>query len=272
LKKILYLYIPSIFSIYILVNLTSLLLGSQICESSGCKIVDSLTKIEPLYLNILGALFSFTLIFLGFKYLKTQKEFYQNSFKTILFTGFLFESILIIFQLTLLDSICYFCFGVYAFITILALLTLKPLNVIFAFIALFIAFNTLKFIPYNSKLLDKDNSYYIFSSEDCKHCKNLKKYLIEKEVKYIKKDVTKIENTHMLSSFNIKTIPTLFAKTNKGFDIVVGDEKIIEYLESKNSLDFSFGATTNSFSNFNFSNDTATNNSGDGCSITEICE
>lgn len=265
-------YLPLLFAFYIFSNLVLTLNGSALCESEGCKLVDSLTSVKPLYLNILGLLFALSLFFLELLYRKKQKQVFQSLRNILLLNGLVFESILIAFQVFVVKEFCLFCLGVYAFIIVLSFFLLKP-STLLAPTSIFLAFASLQFIPFNATLQDvkTPNTYYIYSSKSCEHCKKLKTYLNEKLIPYIEKDISKAENLFILKYYGIDTIPAMFVKHNQGFEIYVGDQKAINYFQNPSALKQNesiqlFQAESNSI----IFNNTAQNEQ-EGCGLTLPC-
>jgi glutaredoxin len=235
MKKIFNIYIPILFLIYIFVNMLLNLFGAEICKSEGCSIVKSLTTIEPNFLNILGLLFASLILFLSQKSFKSDS--YSKYLNYILFCGFVFESVLIIFQIRLLDSLCYYCLGIFGFITILSLYHLERVRVISTFLMILIAFFMLKFIPYKA-ILDESTTTYMFTSKSCKHCIVAKEYLNSNSIEFKNLDVEKIENQNFLTQFGIDSIPTMLIKNGQNFELIKGDRAIIDYFESLKNINF----------------------------------
>lgn len=255
MKRVIHKYIPAIFTLYIAINTILSLYGSQLCESQGCNLVKSLTTIEAIYINIAGLVFALIILILSIQLDKNIK--YKIFLEYLLYIGFIFESVLIVFQIRLLETICYYCFGVFGFIAILSLYHLNRVKLITTFVTILMAFFLLKFIPYTN-VLDNNQTTYLFTSQTCKHCKAVKEYFEVNKIDYKNLDVALAQNQNLLSQFNINSIPTLFIKNSKGIEILNGEKEIIERFESKKN--------PNQPTSINF------NSNEESCNINTICE
>ena len=92
--------------------------GSSICPTQGCKIVESLTLVQPLWLNLLGLLF-FQAVFWSLKMLKGETFFNLDPVGLILLGGFIFDAVLLAYQVFVARTVCLYCLTVFAFVLVL---------------------------------------------------------------------------------------------------------------------------------------------------------
>jgi len=206
---------------------SKLITGSG-CEASGCKAAASLINIPQIYLEITGLLFSLSLLLF---YL-----FYKSFYKYILLFGALFE--LIIFSFQVKNNIfCPFCFSFMFPLMILFLIEFKEkalISLLSIPVALFIL--NLNSSQVNiSNVVYSEGPYTLISSNECPHCKKVKKYLFDHMIDYKNIDISTNPNIVLfLKRFEFKGIPVLIEKKNDNeFEIIYGQEKIIRYLDKK---------------------------------------
>lgn len=164
----------------------NLITGSSICPSAGCKVLESLTSISPLYLNILGFIF-FQIVFWLLGNLKSKPGNDRYLIGLVLLCGLAFDSALLGYQLFVAHSLCSYCLLILFFVTILNILY-GARQMAFGFAisaAVVISFSIMALFPTGAgsqKYSLKNASYglkscasptkeiYLIFSSDCPHC------------------------------------------------------------------------------------------------------
>ena len=241
-----------------------LIAGSIICVNEGCHIVESLTVISPIYLNILGFIF-FQMIFWSSRYLN-HKLLQQIDFLGILLiSGLTLSLSLLAYQIFLVHAFCVYCILIYIFVFILNLLHGRKQIITGGAVlaAIFFSFSILNFVPTEalSKFYSLKNAaygvkscasptkeiYLIFSS-DCSHCKEVLQELDHcNSCDFYLNPIDKIDlfnhedlklnpnyspdfNRLILKIFGIDTVPVLISKSKEGYRFIKGEKKILDYV------------------------------------------
>lgn len=241
----------------------TLIVGSSICPTQGCKIVEELTIIPPLLLNFLGLLF-FQAVFWtrGFK----KKTFWGIApFGVLLLCGLVFDSALLGYQIYVAQTFCVYCLVVFGFVLLLNLLNGRKqviLGLAVMGVTLF-SFSILSFVPgapvsetfslksaaYGLKSCSAPTKeiYLLFSSK-CSHCQSIIKNINQcnscdlylnpiDEIEPL--DIAGIElnkgfspriNGHILTVLGIDTVPVLVSKGPDTYSIVKGEKNILNYI------------------------------------------
>ena len=92
--------------------------GSGICPTQGCRIVESLTRIQPLWINLLGLLF-FQAVFWSPTVLKEKNFFSIDPVGILLLGGLTFDGVLLAYQIFVVRTFCLYCLLVFAVVLIL---------------------------------------------------------------------------------------------------------------------------------------------------------
>lgn len=82
--------------------------GEGVCFNEGCKIVDSLTLIDPLYFNLVGFVYFFILAF-GLSRARNGSELWRRFSGLLLLAGLAAEGVLLAFQLIISQALCSYC-------------------------------------------------------------------------------------------------------------------------------------------------------------------
>ena len=242
----------------------NLISGSILCLNQGCHIVESLTVIPPLYLNIIGFIF-FQMIFWSSRYVKQKPVQQTDLLGMLLIAGLAFSSALLAYQIFFVHAFCGYCLLIFGFvfamnlcygrkqqITGTALLSV----ILFSFSILnfmptevFSKFYSLKNAAYGVKSCDAPSKeiFLIFSS-DCVHCKNVIQELsncnscnlylnpideidsIEAVDIKLNPDYSPDLNRLILKVLEIDTVPVLISKSQEGYRFIKGEKKIINYV------------------------------------------
>ena len=225
MKKISFIFLPILFFIYIAVETYLKLNHSSLCETSGCQLADALLRFDSIYLNFIGMASAIAIIVVGiFSYKEIISE---KFFFLVVGASLLFETIMLGYQFFASPEMCIFCMGVYAFlIAILLSASLKYFAItMIGAISVFVSLSFLA-IPSAKPYLTKDGNY-LLQSENCVHCKEVKSYMNEHDIKFTKINIGDIEAQNFATFLNFKTIPILLVKEGKNIKIINGDKDII---------------------------------------------
>jgi len=230
LKKISFIFLPILFFIYIAVETYLKLNGSPLCQSSGCQLADALLRFDSIYLNFIGMASAIAIIIVGI--LSYKEIISEKLFFLVVGASLLFETIMLGYQFFASPEMCIFCMGVYAFL-LLILLTASLKYFAITMIGAISVFMSLSFlaIPSAKSYLNEDGNY-LLQSENCGHCKKVKTYMNEHDIKFTKIDIGDIEAQNFASFLNFKTIPILLVKDGGNIKIINGDKDIIKSFKS----------------------------------------
>ena len=245
----------------IIFSLTS---GSIICLNKGCHIVESLTIIPPLYLNIIGFIF-FQMIFWSYHYVNYKPVQQTDLLGLLLISGLAFSSALLAFQIFFVHALCGYCLLIFGFVFVMNLCYGRKQRITGTVIlsVILFSFSILNFMPTEvfSKFYSLKNAAYgvrscdtptkeiflIFSS-DCSHCKNVIQELnncnscdlylnpidkidsLEAEGLELNPDYSPDLNRLILKVLEIDTVPVLISKSQEGYRFIKGEKKIINYV------------------------------------------
>ena len=244
--------------------IVTFIVGSSVCPTQGCKIVEGLTVIPPLFLNILG-LFFFQAVFWTHR-LSEGKVFWGiDPLGIMLLCGLTFDSTLLAYQIFVAQTFCGYCLVVFGFVLLLNLLKGRmqfPFSFAILGMILF-SFSILSFVPGGSvsKTFSlKQAAYghkscsaptkeiYLFFSSECSHCQSIIESLNQcnscdlyfNPIADIEKlDVAGIElnqgfsariNRHILTVLGIDTIPVLVSKGPDSYSIIKDFKNILNYI------------------------------------------
>ena len=241
-----------------------LIYGSIICPNSGCRVVEGLTAISPLYLNFLGLLF-FQGVFWGLRFQKNKSTQSVDLLGIFLIAGLVFDSILLAYQIFVVQTFCGYCLLIFVLVLTLNLFYGKRQMV--AGIAILgmtlFSFSALTFIPtgvlsqseplktasYGLKSCSTPTKeiYLIFSS-DCPYCENVLQTLsncnscdlylnpidnidsLENMKLDLNPDFSPEINRLVLGVLGINSVPVLVVKSAEGYRFIKGEKKIVNYV------------------------------------------
>jgi len=242
-----------------------LIYGSTFCPNEGCKVVENLTTISPLYFNLMGLIF-FQCVFWGLRFQKNKSKQPVDLLAIILITGLVFDSVLLGYQLFVVHTFCAYCVLIFAIVLILNLSYGKrqtAAGIAVAAVTIF-SFSVLTFIPtgglshteplknaafgVKSCTAPTKEIYLIFSS-NCPYCENVLQTLSNCNScdLYLNpiddiKSISNIElepnpefapeiNRLVLSVMGIDTVPVLVVKSDGGYRFIKGESKIVNYVQ-----------------------------------------
>jgi len=238
--------------------------GEVLCLNEGCKIVEQLTNVPPVFFNLAGFLYFLTLALLCRRE-PVRSPFDINWLQVLLLAGLVMEGVLVGYQVFVVKQICSYCFFIFLTIAVLNLLYggRQLLLGTVLFLAVFSAFPMLNFGPtllaLRNETIDSGSfavkrcetplkQAYFFFSSDCPHCQNVLEALkscnscefsfnpvdrIESlgmpDLVY-KADYDPMLNRLILSLLDIETIPVLLVRNPDGFNIIKGEGSIIRFI------------------------------------------
>jgi len=234
MKKTSFIYLPILFFIYVSTETILKLFHSTLCASTGCLLADSLLRFDSIYLNFIGVFDALAILIIGI--LSYNKKISEKLFFLVVVSSLLFETIMLGYQYFASPEMCKFCMGVYTFLVVITLLSSRKyfLMVVPAVIALIISLSFLA-IPKSAPFVTK-NGNYLIQSPTCPHCKKVKAYLKEHDIKFTKLNIDDIEARNFATFLNFKTIPILIIRNGKKVNIINGDKDIIQFFSKKKDV------------------------------------
>jgi uncharacterized membrane protein len=207
--------------------------GSTWCKSEGCEVSKSLLTIEQTELYSLAIGVFLVLLIIGIKILKNGSEKLENLYKFGIFTMMICETILLGYLYFKSGTLCISCFVFYLLIIInFVMIGNSTKLLLIPFILVSLSLLDLNVSTASNKSLTA--KYTLLQSEVCEHCKEIKKFLNENKITYIKEDYTLYSG--LFSSLNITKIPLLLVKNNENNILILnGVSEIKTYI---NEYDF----------------------------------
>lgn len=237
--------------------------GDAACPTEACKVVEKLTTLSPLGINLLG--FIYFLVLFGVLYLdRSEMQKRLDWPGLLLLTGLAVEAVLFSFQLFVVEVFCLYCLLILAAILLLNLIHGKKQILAGSLVAgaILIGFSLLNFESVESSAevtLEKGifgsrtcaeptKELYLIFSDDCPHCLEVIKALeacnscdlhlnpidevgdlqfegIEKRNHY-----SPHINRQILSIMGIDKIPVLLVEHEDGFQFIRGERRIVDYV------------------------------------------
>lgn len=281
--------------------------GKAICFNSGCEIVESLTAVPSLYVNVAGFIF-FLLLFWCFYFGRNGSEFWVEFAGLVLLAGLVAEAVLVFFQFTIAKVFCTYCLAVLAFVVLLNVLSgVRQLfrgAVLFG--AVLLACFSLQFglgITTQKSLADgaiatlaaenEGPEIHLFFSKTCVHCEKVITALKEgSSCSVAFNPIEKIDqftfpkaslnasydpaaNLGFLRSLSLTGIPVLVAKDGGQIRVMDGSGTILDYLETnclvKQSRDDTGYSGSSSVDSNDYARFMTTQSEADNCSVEEDC-
>lgn len=233
-----------------------------ICFNDGCEVVDSLTTIDPILINLGGFVF-FQTVFWGL-WLARNKPQRLGVVRVILLAGISVEAVLVAFQYLVAQTFCSYCLLILGLIIILNLLAgvRHTFAAMIIFAAVLTGFASLQFSGAGNRLtgsldegifasLDGDvgEKRYLFFSSTCKYCEEVIVSLqdgydcamqfspIDEITEFALPQAKRQSsynpsiNKSFLQQHNLDQIPVLYVERETGFQAIAGAGAILDYLE-----------------------------------------
>ncbi|ODA44397.1 Vitamin K epoxide reductase [Thermodesulfovibrio sp. N1] len=204
------------------------LIGKSLCQTEGCRIVESFVKGGDIVLLIFGIFLFTILFFLSFK--KGQKADYSHSL--ILIIALTVEGYLLGFQSFILKEFCVFCLTIFGFLFIATIYRFMQgrRELIYAFVCFLAVF----FIIYivNPQINEFPSSRYVLVySKDCPYCNEIIKFCEQFSIPV--KTIEANEIGGILKSLKINSVPVLFYNDDLEKKFIIGNDNIKTYLLTK---------------------------------------
>ncbi len=225
-------FLPFLLLIYIGIETYLKLQHTSLCGEVGCKLAGELLRFDPVYLNYFGFISVFSLVFLGYRSLKST--FFETLFFMVLYTAIAFEATILSYQFIVNPEACLFCLGIFSSLLLIALFShVKNFAVVVvAVLSILLGLSTLA-IPKNKSFIIAPGIYLI-QSDTCSHCKKVKAYFAEQQIDYTSISAQDVNARGFLKFVDISTIPVLVIKEASVMTILKGDKKIIAHFETQN--------------------------------------
>lgn len=225
-------FLPFLLFVYIGVETYLKLQHSSLCGEVGCKLAGELLKFNPLYLNYLGLAATFSMVFLGYRSLKST--FFETLFFMTLYAAIAFETTMLAYQFIANPGLCIFCLSVFSSLLLIALFNhIRNFAIVIASaFAILLALSTLA-ISENKAFISAPGLYLI-QSDTCSHCKKVKAYFAKHDIHYTPVSAKEVNAKSFLKFVDISSIPVLIMKESSGISLITGDKKIIAHFETKN--------------------------------------
>lgn len=247
-----YRFMPMIILSYLFINLYLTMIGSTWCKSEGCEVSKSLLNIEQTDLYSLAIIAFGVLLLVGLKIIKADDIKLKVFYKFSVFTIMVCETILLGYLYFKSGTLCISCFIFYVLVIInYLLLDIKSKN-IFVIPFILAAIAVLDLDVNTTSNVSVTSHYTLLQSETCEHCKKVKEYLKDNNIKYKKEDYAKYSG--LFSSLNITKIPVLIVKNNENNLLILnGVSEITNYLDINEEKESSPIISHNTVENNSFS-------------------
>jgi len=240
--------------------------GKAICFNEGCRVIEGLTRVSPLYINLAGLGFFLAAAVLGWRAPESQSV--RRLLGLLLLAGIAAEGVLFGFQAFVAKAFCSWCLAVFALVALLNLLAgaRQALGAAAVFAASFAAFSVLSFgvikPPAGGRALDggtygvrrcaapAKQVYLVFSST-CPHCAEVLRTLescnscnfhFNPIDQIAGLDLPGVErsaaydpgvNRGLLALLGIEEVPVLLAPGPEGMSVIRGEKRILAYIRAE---------------------------------------
>jgi hypothetical protein len=235
-----------------------------ICFNSGCAVVDNLTMVDPIFIN-LGGFFFFQIVFWGIWFARRKHE-RMGYVKVFLLAGIAVEGVLVSFQYFIAHIFCSYCLLILAIIVLLNLLAgLRHfISSSIIFLAVLTGFAALQFTGQGNQSMDDIDAgtfatlqgtelekRYLFFSSTCKYCEEVIQSLKDGNEcgihfnpidEIIDFSLTEADlqgmyqpevNRTIMQSLGLEQVPVLLILRDSGFEIINGAGAIQRYLDKQ---------------------------------------
>ncbi len=238
--------------------------GSTLCPNEGCELVEKLTTLPPLFINILGLLY-FQTVFWSHRYLKKKSSGRFDFMDLLLLAGLAAEGVLLAYQLFVARTFCGYCLLIFFFVLLLNLLNGRRQSIVgvSTLSAIVFAFSLLSFSStgvFSQPFVLESGSYglkscaqpskeiFLIFSSDCTHCLKVIEALencnscnfylnpveklksFELEGLELKSSYSPAINRLILKLLGIGEVPVLVVKNANGFSFIKGENSILAYV------------------------------------------
>jgi len=236
--------------------------GEVLCLNEGCRIVEQLTTIPPLFINLAGLIY-FLAIFLCCRWCRPASA--LDPLRILLWIGLTTEGVLVSYQAFVAQILCSYCLVIFSCIVLLNILygRYQLLTGGALFLVVLASFALLNFGPTLLNLQNQSlasgtfavkrcvapaKKLYFFFSAECPHCQTVLKALencnscefhfnpIDRiqslaipELEYVPTYDPAL-NRLILALLQIETIPVLVVQNQDGLNFIKGEQSIIHFI------------------------------------------
>ena len=235
-----------------------------ICLNDGCAVVDSLTRVPPLWFNLAGMGFFLILFWLFFKG-RQRREHLLKFARLLLLAALAAEAVLVFFQYAVARVFCSYCLIIFSAIVLLNLCCglRQMIRGVAVFTAVMAACLSLQFTSSPGERKETlaagsmaelpgegdTATLYLFFSASCGHCEKVIASLgagtrctlrfnpIETIDSFAVKGIRRFPdyqpegNRLFLQSLSIREVPLLLVDEGEELRFIKGERRIIEYLQ-----------------------------------------
>ncbi len=240
--------------------------GKAICFNEGCRVIEGLTRVAPLFINLAGLGFFLATAVLAWRAPESRPL--RRLLRLLLLAGIAAEGVLFSYQMFVAKAFCSWCLVVFALVALLNLFAgiRQALGSVAVFAVSLAAFSVLSFgviqPPAGGRALDggtygvrrcaapAKQVYLVFSST-CPHCAEVLRTLEScnscnfhfNPIDQISGlDLPGVErsaaydpgvNRGLLALLGIEEVPVLFAPGPEGMSIIRGEKRILAYISAE---------------------------------------
>ncbi len=248
--------------------------GEGVCFNEGCRVVDSLTLVDPLYFNLAGFFYFFILV-IGLSRARNGSELWRRFSGLLLLAGLAAEGVLLAFQLIISQALCYYCLIILSLILLANLfMGLKQFAgglvifsaVLLASFSLDYHGGTVRPRPLELGTMARlqtdqsDKQIYLFISSTCQHCQSILTRLEQSRgctISFNPVDAyddfsfpgaelqpgyLPAVNLGFLKKLGINEVPVLLHQESSSLTLVRGEQAISEFIDRQCSA--ALGMTT----------------------------
>lgn len=240
--------------------------GKAICLNEGCRVIEGLTRVPPLFINLAGGAFFLATGALTWRASGSKGS--RRLLGVLLLAGIAAEGVLFGFQLLVAQAFCAWCLLVLALVILLNLLAgwRQALQAAAVFAAVLAAFSALRFavVPptTGARALDSGTwgvsrcaapakQLYLIFSSTCPHCAEVVRTLEScnscnfhfNPIDQISGlDLAGVErsasydpgvNRGLLALLGIGEVPVLLVPSPEGLSVIRGGERIIAFIRAE---------------------------------------
>lgn len=241
--------------------------GQAICFNEGCRIVEGLTRVSPLYINLAGLGFFLLVAALAWRAPATAGA-TRRLLGVLLLAGVGAEAVLFGYQLYVARAFCSWCLVVFALVALLNLLAggRQALRAAAIFAAALVAFSALRFgvmrPAAGGRALDRGTygvrrcddpakQLYLVFSSTCPHCAEVLRTLescnscnfhfnpIDQITDLALPGVERAAawdpavNRELLALLGIEEVPVLLVPGPEGMSIIRGEKRILAFIRAE---------------------------------------
>ena len=234
-----------------------LLRGDAFCLNEGCRVVEDLTRVPPLVINLAGLVFFLALIF-GLRASGSLRRRLPRFVAPLLLAGLAVEGVLFGFQLFVAEAFCSYCLAVLGAVVALNLLlgARQAAHGLLFFLAALLAFASLELERPGQGAALKDgvfasrpgtvagSEHHLFYSSTCAHCERVigslrtspgatvlfhpidRVQTLDLPGAQLRGDYAAEANRALLTGLGLDEIPVLITKSADGYSILRGETAI----------------------------------------------